>query len=138
MRSKTLLVSNLLSTIYTGYLLSVYGGAVVEAGGMDYIEYCQQSFKAVFDMVGFSSVSINIIYAIVILLAVHICAFTLGTVFGWIGYLSKKSGIAKFSATLYLIGTICFPIYVFFGLPLIITGFVGGGKQKQLNNPIVY
>ena len=133
MRSKALLVSNVLSTIYAGYLLWFFGGALIAAGGMDYIEYCQQTFGALFDLVGFSSASVNVIYAIVILLVVHICVFALGAIFGWIGYLAKKSGWAKFAATLYLIGTICFPIYIFFGLPLTIIGFVGGGKQKKLN-----
>ena len=110
MRSKVLFVSNILSTIYAGYLLWFFGGAVIAAGGMDYIEYCQQTFITIFDVVGFSSVSVNVIYVIGILLLVHICVFTLGAIFGWIGYLAKKSGLAKFSAALYLIGSICFPI----------------------------
>ena len=101
---------------------------------MDYIEYCQQTFGAVFDLVGFSSVSVNVIYTIVILLLVHIGTFTLGALLSWFAYLAKKSGLAKFSATLYLIGTICFPIYIFFGLPLTIIGYIGGGKQKKINN----
>ena len=134
MRSKTLLISNILSTLYAGYLLWFFGGAIIAAGGMDYIEYCQQTFGAVFDLAGFSSVSVNIIYAIVILLLVHIGTFTIGALFSWFAYLAKKSGLAKFSATLYLIGTICFPIYIFFGLPLTIIGYVSGGKQKKINN----
>jgi len=67
------------------------------------------------------------------LLLIHIVTFTLGVLFGWIGYSAKKSGLAKFASTLYLIGTICFPIYIFFGLPLTIIGYVGGGKQKKIN-----
>ena len=134
MRSKTLLISNILSTLYAGYLLWFFGGAIIAAGGMDYIEYCQQTFGAVFDLVGFSSVSVNVIYAIVILLLVHIGTFTLGALLSWFAYLAKKSGLAKLSATLYLLGTICFPIYIFFGLPLTIIGYIGGGKQKKINN----
>ena len=134
MKSKTLLISNILSTLYAGYLLWLFGGAIIVAGGMDYIEYCQQTFGAVFDLVGFSSVSVNVVYAIVILLLVHIGTFTLGALLSWFAYLAKKSGLAKFSATLYLLGTICFPIYIFFGLPLTIIGYVGGGKQKKINN----
>ena len=84
MRSKTLVVSNILSTIYAGYLVWFFGGAIVSAGGMDYIEYCQQTFGALFDLVGFSSVSVNIIYAIVVLLVAHIITFALGAIFGWI------------------------------------------------------
>ena len=134
MRSKTLLISNILSTLYAGYLLWFFGGAIIASVGMDYIEYCQQTFGAVFDLVGFSSVSVNVIYTIVILLLVHIGTFTLGALLSWFAYLAKKSGLAKFSATLYLLGTICFPIYIFFGLPLTIIGYIGDGKQKKINN----
>ena len=133
MRSKTLLVSNILSTIYAAVLLYIFGGGIVAAGGMDYIAYCKQYFSLAYEVFGFNSLSINVVYAIVILLLIHIATFTLGALIGWIGYSTKKSGVAKFAATLYLIGTICFPIYILFGLPLTIIGFVGGGKQKKIN-----
>lgn len=133
MRSKSLLISNILSTLYVGYLLWIFGGAIIAAGGINYIEYCQQVFGAFFDLVGFSSVSVNVIYVIVVLLFVHIGTFAFGVLMDRISYFAKKSGIAKFAATLYLVGTICFPIYIFFGIPLTIIGYVGGGKQKKLN-----
>ena len=133
MRSKTLLVSNILSTISASVLLYIFGGGIVAAGRMDYIAYCRQYFSLAYELLGFSSLSMNVVYAIVILLLIHIVTFTLGVLFGWIGYSAKKSGLAKFAATLYLIGTICFPIYIFFGLPLTIIGYVGGGKQKKIN-----
>lgn len=135
-RSITLLVSNILATAYSFYLLWVFGGAIIAVGGIDYIEYCQNVFGALFNLVGFNVVSVNIIYAIVVLLAVHIGTFVFGMFMGWISFLTKKSGLAKFAATLYLIGTICFPIYIFAGLPLTIIGYVGGGKQKKLNNSL--
>lgn len=37
MRSKILLISNILATIYSSILLWWFGGAIVEAGGFDYI-----------------------------------------------------------------------------------------------------
>lgn len=134
MRSKILFVSNVLSTIYAIYLLWFFSGAIIATGGMEYIEYCKQTFEAIFNLVGYSSISVNAIYAIMILLVIHISTFTLGFIFGWTGYLAKKSGWAKFAAVLYLIGTICLPIYIFFGLPITIIGFVGGAKQKKLNS----
>lgn len=136
MRSKALLVSNILATLYSATLLWIFGGAIIEAGGLDYIGYWQQYFDLVFELAGFSATA-EIVLTIVILLLVHIGVFVLGAVFGWIAYLSKKSGLAKFAATLYLIGTICFPIYVLFGLPLTIIGFVAGGKQKKINKAVV-
>ena len=133
-RSKALLVSNILATLYAVYLLWTFGGAIIEAGGADFIDAMGAYFELAFDLLGMSSPAMNFLYAIVILLCIHIVTFVLGCLIGWIAYAGKKSGAAKFAATLYLIGTICFPVYLFFGLPLTIVGFIGGGKQKKINN----
>lgn len=95
MRSKTLLVSNILSTIYAAVLLYIFGGGIVAAGGMDYIAYCRQYFSLAYELLGFSSLSMNVVYAIVILLLIHIVTFTLGVLFGWIGYSAKKKRFSK-------------------------------------------
>ncbi len=134
MRSKTLFVSNLLASIYAGYLVWVFGGTILELGGMEYIEYCQQTFSALFTLVGLGLESLYLVYVIVILLVAHIVMFVLGTIFGWVGFLRKKSGWAKGSAILYLVGTLCFPVYIFYGLPLTIIGFVGSSKQKKIKS----
>lgn len=133
MRSKTLLTANILATLYSVGLLWVFGGAIIEAGGMDFIDAIGAYFELAFDLLGMSSPAVTFLYAILVLACVHIVAFVLGCVFGWIAYAGKKSGGAKFAATLYLIGTLCFPVYLFFGLPITIIGFVGGGKQKKIN-----
>ena len=133
-RSKALLVSNILATLYAVYLLWTFGGAIIEAGGADFIDAMGAYFELAFDLLGMSSPAMNFLYAIVILLCIHIVTFVLGCLIGWIAYTGKKSGVAKFAATLYLIGTICFSVYLFFGLPLTIVGFIGGGKQKKINN----
>lgn len=132
-RSKIFLISNILATLYVGYLLWFFGAAIIEAGGAEFVEAIGAYFEVVFDIVGVSSATMNLVYAIVILLGVHIAAFTIGCLIGWIAYLAKKSGGAKFAAALYLIGTIGFPLYLFFGLPITIFGFVGGGNQKKIN-----
>ena len=133
-RSKTLLVSNILATVYSVYLLWTFGGAIIEAGGADFIEALEAYFELAFELLGMSSPALTFLYVILILLCVHIIGFVIGCLLGWIAYSRKKSGIAKFAATLYLIGTICFPVYLFFGLPITIVGFIGGGKQKKINN----
>lgn len=134
MRSKTLWVSNVLATVYSAWLIWTFGGAAIRAGGVDYIEAVGAYFRFAFQMLGLSSPAMNFLYAAVILLCLHIVTFVLGCLIGWISYAGKRSGGAKFAATLYLIGTICFPIYFIFGLPITIVGFIGGGKQKKLNN----
>ena len=55
MRSKALLVSNILATLYSATLLWIFGGAIIEAGGLDYIGYWQQYFDLVFELAGFSA-----------------------------------------------------------------------------------
>lgn len=134
MRSKTLLVSNILATFYSAYLLWTFVGAVVAAGGLDFIEALGSYFEIVFELLEISSLEMTFLYVILVLLCVHIIAFVLGCLIGWIAFASRKSGGAKFAATLYLLGTISFPVYLFFGLPITIVGFVGGGKQKKINN----
>lgn len=133
MRSKTLLISNILATVYTGILLWWIGGGMIAAGGVEYIETLTQSFSILSSISSDVTMTVTIIYVIMILLIVHISLFTFGAFWGWISYLAKKSGMAKFAATLYLIGTICFPIYILFGLPITIIGYIGGGKQKKIN-----
>ena len=129
---KMLLVMSLISV----YLLWTFGGAIIEAGGADFIGAISDYFELAFDLLGMSSPAMNFVYAITILLCIHIVSFVLGCIIGWIAYAWKKSSNAKFAATLYLIGTICFPIYLFFGLPITIVGFIGGGKQKKINNTV--
>ena len=135
-RSKTLFVSDILATLYSIYLLWIFGGAIIEAGGADFIKAVEDYFELVFDLLGTSSPEVTFLYVILVLICIHIVAFVVGCLLGWLAYISKKSGTAKFAATLYLIGTICFPIYLFFGLPITIVGFIGGGKQKKINNII--
>ena len=127
-RSITLLISNVLATIYAGYLLWAFGGAIVNAGGEDALRTIRASFKIIFDLVGTSNSAITFAYVVLVLLCVHVALFALGALIGWIAFLCKKSGGAKFAAVLYLIGTICFPVLLFVGLPITIFGFVGSGR----------
>lgn len=129
MRSKTFLVSNILSTLYSGYLIYWFGGAIIEAGGLSYISAVIDSFK----ILNALSINSSFLQVILILLCIHIVLFILGCIISWIAYILKNSGIAKFVAISYLIATICFPIYIFFGLPLTIIGFVGANQQKKIN-----
>lgn len=136
MRSKALLVSNILATVYSLGLLFVFGGAIIQAGGMDYVYALGEYFNSVFELlelIGASLPWLTILYVIFVLLCVHISLFALGCLIGWISYAGKRSGGAKFAAVLYLLGTICFPLYLYFGLPITIIGFTGGGKQAKIN-----
>ena len=133
-RSKTLFVSNILGTLYSIYLLWTFGGAVIKAGGLDFIDALTEYFETAFsllEMLGARSTTLGLLYAILVLLAIHIVVFVLGCIVGWVSFAVKKPG--KGAAVLYLIGTICFPLYLFFGLPITIIAFVGSKKQKKIN-----
>lgn len=136
MRSKTLLAANILAALYSAGLLWVFGGALIAAGGLDIAYAMAEYFDLIFSLIGTSSAAMNAMYIIFALLLAHVILFTLGALIGWISYLAKKSGGAKFAATLYLLGTICFPVYLLFGLPITIVGFIGGGKQKKINQTV--
>lgn len=131
-RSKTLFAANILATGYAIYLLWTYGGAVVKAGGMEFVEALGAYFKVMLELLGANS-SLMFLYVVVILLCVHIVLFTLGSLIGWLAFVGKKSAAAKFAATLYLVATVAFPIYLLIGLPITIVGYVGGSKQKKIN-----
>lgn len=132
-RSKALCAANILATLYCGALFWIFGGALVRAGGADFVKALGAYFELVFDLFGTDAIGATFLYVVMILLCVHIALFTLGCLLGWLAFACKKSGSAKFAATLYLIGTICFPVFFIFGLPITIVGFVGGGKQKSIN-----
>lgn len=132
-RSIALLASVIFSTIYSVFLLFTFGGAIIYAGGMDFVNAVGAYFEFAINLIGADSATLNFLYVIVILLCVHIVVFVIGCLLGWISFITRKSGLAKLAAVLYLIGSICFPIYIFIGLPITIIGFIGGGKQKKLN-----
>lgn len=111
MRSKILLVANILATLYTVYLISYFGGSTLNADGAE-------------------AVGGAIATALV---TPHMIMFLIGAIFGWIGYLAKKSWAALVAAILYSVGTLLFLLYAMFGVPILIFGFIGFSKQKKLN-----
>ena len=148
MRSKALFVANLLATAYTAFLIYVFGESIVEAvkliieyGGEEIVEfvvaYFQFAFEFLYELAGTAAINIALMYAIIILMLLHFVFFPLGMLCGWLAWFSKKSGGARFAATLYLFGTIFFPIFIVFGLPITIMGYVGASRQKKINRASV-
>lgn len=112
MRSKILFVANALATLYTVYLISYFGGGVLNADGAE-------------------AVGGAIATALV---TPHMMMFFIGAIFGWIGFLAKKSWAALVAAILYSVGTLFFLMYAMFGVPILVFGFIGYNKQKKLNS----
>ena len=114
MRSKVLCVSNILSTAYVIYLMFYFFGSTSSASGTEAIGYAIAGA----------------------LLMQHIIMFLIGTVFGWLGFFIKKSWAALTSAILYAVGTLFFPAYFMFGVPILTIGFIGFSKQRKLNSQV--
>ena len=112
MRSKMLCAATVLATLYTAYLISYFGGSL--AGAEDAAEAVGGAIATA-------------------LITPHMIMFLIGAVFGWIGFLVKKSWAALVAAILYSVGTLFFLAYFMFGVPLLVLGFVGYAKQKKLN-----
>ena len=112
MRSKVLFVANILATLYAVYLISYFGGGTLNAEGAEAIGGAIATA----------------------LVTPHMIMFLIGAVFGWIGFLAKKSWAALVGAILYSVGTLFFLMYAMFGVPILIFGFVGYSKQKKLNS----
>ncbi len=111
MRSKVLLVSNIIATLYVVYLVTYFGGSVLSSSGAE-------------------AVGGAIATALVM---PHMFMFLIGAVFGWIGYFIKASWSALVGAILYALGTLFFLAYFMFGVPILVLGFIGYSKQKKLN-----
>ena len=111
MRSKILCVANILATAYAVYLISYFGGGVMQAEGAE-------------------AVGGAIATALV---TPHMIMFVIGAVFGWVGFVGKKSWGALVAAILYSVGTLFFLVYFMFGVPILVLGFVGYSMQKKLN-----
>lgn len=111
MRSKILFIASTLATLYTVYLISYFGGGTLNADGAE-------------------AVGGAIATALV---TPHMIMFLIGAIFGWIGFLAKKSWAALVAAILYSVGTLFFLLYAMFGIPILVFGFIGYSKQKKLN-----
>ena len=135
MRSKTLLVSNILATIWTGTIL-FFVISFFANGGAEYFVQMNHTNMFLADLLG--SVEeiktfMTILNAFYVFLSIHAFLFTLAIIFGWIGYIVKGAGFALSAAILYLVGTLLCPIFILSGLPIIILGFVGQSCQRKLN-----
>ena len=107
-----LLTANALATLYTIYLFTYFG---VKTLGADGVEAIGGAIATA-------------------LVTPHMIMFLIGAVFGWIGFFIQKSWAALVAAILYSVGTLFFLVYAMFGVPILVLGFIGYSKQKNLNS----
>lgn len=114
-RSIMLSIATILSTAYAVYLLCYFVGGTASASGTEAVGG-----------------------AIATALAMpHMIMFLIGAVFGWIGFLAKKSWATLVAAILYSVGTLFFLAYAMFGIPLLVLGFIGYANQKKINKKFI-
>ena len=111
-RSKALFVASLLTTMYVIYLIVHFGSSI----------FAQDSAEALGGALATA------------LVAPHMFILGLGVIFGWVGFLARKSWAALVAAILYCVGGLLFFVYFMFVIPSIILGFIGYSKQKKINN----
>lgn len=134
MRSKTLLVSNILVSLYS-VLLSWFfiGFAVLDVGGKGIINAIGGFFETAFKTFHIELAIINYLSLLGILALAHLAVILIGCAVAWVAYAKKSQAVAIASAVIFLIGTICSPINFIFGLPVTVATFIGANNQKNLN-----
>lgn len=110
-RSKVLFVCALLATLYVVYLICYFGNSMMSG----------DSAEAIGGAIATA------------LVTPHTVIMGLGAIFSWLGFFLRKSWSALVGAILYCVGSLIFIVYIMFGIPLIILGFVGYSKQKKIN-----
>lgn len=110
-RSKVLFICAILATIYVIYLISYFAHGM---GDLNSGEEIGAAFATA-------------------MVTPHIVIIGIGAIFSWLGFFLRKSWCALVGAILYCIGSLMFILYIMFGIPLIILGFIGYTKQKKLN-----
>lgn len=107
-----LLTTNILTTLYTIYLIVYFYGETLTA-------------TETTEMIGGAIATA--------LVTPHIIMFFLGAIFGWVGYFITKNWATLVAAILYSVGTVLFPMYAIFGIPLLTLGFISYHNQKKIN-----
>ncbi|MDU1412598.1 MAG: hypothetical protein E6929_07250 [Clostridium sp.] len=111
-RSTVLLISAILGTAYSIYLILYFSGAI---GGSE----------------GAEQVGAAIATALV---TPHMILVVLATIFNWIGYFINKAGFALTAGILYSVAGVLFIMYIFFVIPSLVLSFVGYSKVKKINS----
>lgn len=110
-KSKCLLISAILGTLYMFYIISYF-------------------FKGVAATSGSEQLGAGIATALV---APHMFLLALAVLFNWIGWIANVRWAALTGGILYCVSGLLFLFYVFFEIPSIILSFVGFSKMKNAN-----
>ncbi|MDD4592834.1 MAG: hypothetical protein PHG06_20770 [Parabacteroides sp.] len=110
-RSKCLLISAILGTLYLIYIINYFINGVASTSGAE-------------------QVGAGIATALV---APHMFLLAIAVLFNWIGWAAKMRWAALTGGILYCVSGFLFLLYVVFEIPSIILSFVGFAKMKKAN-----
>lgn len=134
MRSKTLLTTNILASLYTFVMAWFFIGLqIVDGGGNSIINAVGGALEGLFGIIHMNLAITNYLYVIGILMLVHTGVFVVGMIFSWISYANKSNILATVAAVVFLIGTGCAPVLIVFGLPITALTFIGAINQGKIN-----
>ena len=111
-RSIALIIATVLATAYAIYLFSYFVSGTANAS---------DTAEALGGVIATA------------LVTPHAIMFLIGAIFGWLGVFIKKTWAALVAAILYSVGSLLFLMYIMFGAPILILGFIGYANQKKLN-----
>ncbi|QOX64236.1 hypothetical protein FRZ06_13245 [Anoxybacterium hadale] len=113
-KSKCLLISAILGTLYLVYVISYFINGVASTSGSDQI-------------------GAGIATALV---APHMFLLALAVLFNWIGWAARVRWAALTGGILYCVSGLLFLLYVVFEIPSIILSFVGFAKMKKAKTKV--
>ena len=108
-RSKCLLISAILGTLYLVYIINYFVNGVASTSGSEQIG------------VGLATA----------LVAPHMFLLAIAVLFNWIGWIARARWAALTGGILYCVSGFLFLLYVFFEIPSIVLSFVGFAKMKN-------
>ena len=110
MKSKCLLVSALLGTLYAIYIISHFFGGVASTDGAE-------------------QVGAAIATALVL---PHIITLVLAIIFNWVAFAANIKGMAIATGILYSVSGVIFILYFLFLVPMIVLSFIGVSKISKI------
>ena len=111
-RSKILLISVILATAYSIYLVCYFTNAMSQSSSTT-------------EAAG-SAIATTLVTP-------HMIVMGIGVVFAWLGFFIKANWAALVAAILYTVSAALFLPYFMFSVPILILGFVGYAMQRKIN-----
>ena len=141
MRSKALLVSSILASLYSIVISEILIGLVIIDVYSQKIINIEDFFWNLLFIIlkmdeSILSIDLSILYAVRILLLIHIGLFVIGSIVSLVAYAARKDIVAIVAAVIFFIATVyspCSPICFVFAISITVLAFIGASNQTELN-----